>query len=103
MIGESKALILPTQWYEGFPMTIVESYSVGTPVAGSDLGNTGSLIEEGMSGWKFSADSKKELCIALTKAKTAMNGINSSYIEKYSEEKNYMQLREIYETCCNHN
>ena len=103
MIGESKALILPTQWYEGFPMTIVESDSVGTPVAGSDLGNTGSLIEEGMSGWKFAADSKKELCIALTKAKIAINGINSSYIEKYSEENNYIQLREIYETCCNHN
>ena len=27
IISESKALILPTQWYEGFPMTIVESMS----------------------------------------------------------------------------
>ena len=30
MIGESKALILPTQVYEGFPMTIAESYACGT-------------------------------------------------------------------------
>lgn len=103
MIGESKALILPTQWYEGFPMTIVESYSVGTPVIGSDLGNTGSLIEEDKSGWKFAVDSKEELVTALKKAQKATKGLESSYIEKYSEENNYMQLREIYETCCNHN
>lgn len=34
LIAESRALILPTQWYEGFPMSIVEAYSVGTPVLG---------------------------------------------------------------------
>ena len=45
----------------------------------------------------------KQLKLTLEKAKIAINGIESSYIEKYSEEKNYMQLREIYETCCNYN
>lgn len=103
IIGESKALILPTQWYEGFPMTIVESYSVGTYVLGSDLGNTGSLIEEKKSGWKFAVNSKKELCEAFEKVINAEGGLESSYIEKYSEENNYKQLRNIYETCCNHN
>ena len=39
LIAVSRALILPTQWYEGFPMTIVEAFSVGTPVICSDLGN----------------------------------------------------------------
>lgn len=103
IIGESKALILPTQWYEGFPMTIVESYSVGTPVIGSDLGNTGSLVEEGKSGWKFAADSKDQLCEALEKAKKADLELAGETIRKYSEESNYKQLRKIYEACCNHN
>ncbi|MBO4375378.1 MAG: glycosyltransferase family 4 protein [Lachnospiraceae bacterium] len=43
-IARARALILPTKWYEGFPMTITESFSVGTPVIGTDLGNTGDLI-----------------------------------------------------------
>ena len=103
IIGESKGLILPTQWYEGFPMTIVESYSVGTPVIGSNLGNTGSLIEEGKSGWKFDADSKEQLCDALRKAMETTKGLERDFVEKYSAESNYEQLREIYETCCNHN
>lgn len=46
LIANSKALVLPTQWYEGFPMSIVEAFSVGTPVICSDLGNAGSVVEE---------------------------------------------------------
>lgn len=103
MIGESKALILPTQWYEGFPMTIVESYSVGTPVIASDLGNAGSLVEEGKSGLKFQADSPKTLCEVLKKANETLSGLDKAFLNKYSEESNYEQLRKIYETCCNHN
>lgn len=103
IIGESKALILPTQWYEGFPMTIVESYSVGTPVIASNLGNAGSLVEEGKSGLKFQADSEKALCEALRSAGTSLHGLEREVIRKYSEESNYEQLRKIYETCCDHN
>lgn len=103
MISESKALILPTQWYEGFPMTIVESYAAGTPVIASNLGNAGSLVEEGVSGWKFKADSAEALTEVLKKASGDQKGLDQSYVEKYSVESNYEQLRNIYETCCNHN
>lgn len=45
IIAHSKALILPTKWYEGFPMTIAESFAVGTPVITSGIGNTGSIVD----------------------------------------------------------
>lgn len=61
LIGESRALILPTQWYEGFPMTIAEAYSRGTPVIGSNIGNVGSIINHGINGWKFNSDYPEEL------------------------------------------
>ena len=102
LIGESKALILPTQVYEGFPMTIAEAYACGTPVIGSDLGNTGSLIEEGKSGWKFLHTSEEALAKAVLTAMKSESGIENSYINKYSKEANYQQLREIYEKCCNY-
>ena len=103
IIGESKGLILPTQVYEGFPMTIAEAYASGTPVIGSDLGNTGNLIEEGKNGWKFQADSAEELAKAVKKAEAVTEGLASEFVTKYSAERNYKQLREIYEACCNHN
>ena len=53
IISESKGLILPTQWYEGFPMSILESFSCGTPVIGSNIGNVGNLIIDGINGYKF--------------------------------------------------
>ncbi len=102
VIGESKALILPTRWYEGFPMTIAEAYSLGTPVIVSDLGNSGSLIEEGKNGMKFQPDSEKSLCAAVKKMHSSFEGMERKWIEQYSEESNYEQLRKIYETCCDH-
>lgn len=38
-------------------MSIVEAFSVGTPVICSDLGNAGSVVEEGITGYKFRYDS----------------------------------------------
>ena len=95
MIGESKALILPTQVYEGFPMTIAESYACGTPVIGSDLGNTGSLIENGINGFKFAPDSPSELADAVNRITNSFTALDENVIGKYSSESNYRKLREI--------
>lgn len=96
LIGESKALILPTQVYEGFPMTIAESYACGTPVIGSDLGNTGSLIEEGISGWKFPHHSSEALAECVRKAEGFTEEFPEKIRKKYSIEENYRILKEIY-------
>lgn len=102
LIGESKALILPTQVYEGFPMTIAESFACGTPVIGSDLGNTGSLIENGKNGWKFQPKSAEELVESVKKIESLSIGLEKEMIQKYTACNNYEQLRNIYETCCNY-
>ena len=102
MIAQSKALILPTQVYESFPITILEAMSVGTPIIGSDLGNTGCLIENGKSGWKFAPKDSASLADAVRKMMTSPVVLGDDITGKYSAEKNYEQLRNIYETCCNH-
>ena len=97
MIGESKALILPTQVYEGFPMTIAEAYACGTPVIGSDLGNTGSLIEDGVSGWKFAYTSPEALADCVQKMETWNQTFPEKIRTKYSMKENYRELWQIYE------
>lgn len=99
LMGESKALVLPTQVYEGFPMTIAEAYAGGTPVIGSNLGNTGSLIEEGKSGFKFAPDSPEELAACVLKLSTLSEESLKPFQKKYTAKDNYEQLRKIYETC----
>ncbi|MFT4146059.1 MAG: glycosyltransferase family 4 protein [Mobilitalea sp.] len=96
IISISKALILPTQWYEGFPMTIIEAFSVGTPVIGSDMGNVGNIIQEGITGWKFRNNSMW----SLVEKVYAFENIIDKVLEKadqYSIESNYKILSHIYE------
>lgn len=99
LMGQSKALILPTQWYEGFPMTIVEAFSAATPVICSDLGNTGSLISDGVTGFKFPADSAEQLAQTLNQlqhAESVSEGALKTYQENFTAEANYRQLMAIY-------
>lgn len=100
LIAVSRALVLPTQWYEGFPMSIVEAFSVGTPVVCSDLGNAGSVVVEGVTGCKFEASSSKDLVRAIECLKDYEDIYCSTYTtyEKlYSEEQNYKNLVKIYQ------
>lgn len=99
LISESGALILPSIWYEGFPMTIVESYSVGTPVLGSENGNIGSLIIEGITGLKFSKTS--DIIDLVTGMKNEVIRFDRKIIKRffsnnYSPDSNYNKLMDIY-------
>ena len=102
LIANSKALILPTQWYEGFPMSLIEAFSVGTPVVCSNLGNTANIVEEARNGYKFSEKSIEELMKAIEKLDDNPNIYNTTYEvfeKKYTAEKNYSELIHIYSEC----
>ena len=101
-IARSKALILPSECWEGMPMTILESFAVGTPCVVSDLGALPEYIRCGELGEMFEAGNA-ESCAAAIKRLLS----RSDYDEicaaakheaetKYSEEANYKRLMEIY-------
>lgn len=96
LIANSKALILPTQWYEGFPVTIVEAFSVGTPVLGSDIGNVGNLIKEGITGWKFKPDNADDLISAVNGMTDITSNVLKEFNNNYTAQRNYDKLLEIY-------
>lgn len=100
IISQSDALVLPTLWYEGFPMTIVEAFSAGIPVICSDLGNSGSLIEDGVTGWKFKVGSAEGLIEAVRKRQRLNTDISCSvrrvFEDNYTPDANYRCLTDIY-------
>ncbi|MCI8333528.1 MAG: glycosyltransferase family 4 protein [Lachnospiraceae bacterium] len=97
LIKESRALILPTMCYEGQPMTILESYAAGTPVIASNIGNAGNMVEPEVTGVRFSCGDAESLrkAVMWMEEKRDWN-IRPIYEEKYTPEKNYMLLQEIY-------
>ena len=46
-------LMLPSRWYEGMPMAVLESMACGTPVVAFGLGSLNELIREGVNGFKL--------------------------------------------------
>ena len=96
IMAESLALIMPTQLYEGFPMTLVESFSCGTPVIGSDLGNVGNIIINGENGIKFKSNSVEDLIKKVNCISDMTNSSWKFYNDHFSPEKNYKVLIDIY-------
>ena len=50
LLGRARALLVPSQSYEGAPRVVLEAYAAGVPVVGSRIGGLPSLIEDGESG-----------------------------------------------------
>lgn len=99
IIAHCKALILPTQWYEGFPMNFVESFSVGTPVVCSNLGNSISIVQDGLTGYKFDPNSEEDIISAIDRIYESPQIYDSTYLvynQKYTPKANYNALCEIY-------
>ena len=99
IIAKSRYLILPTRVYEGFPMTIVEAFSEGTPVIVPDLGNAGSLVQDGVNGYKYKygyIDSLVE-CIKKSLLNSSLGeSTYKSYKDSFTDKINNAILEQIY-------
>mgnify|MGYP006273619177 CR=1 FL=1 len=50
---QSTAAVVPSIWMENSPLTIYESFAVGLPVIGSDIGGIPELVADGERGYTF--------------------------------------------------
>jgi glycosyltransferase involved in cell wall biosynthesis len=44
LVRESRAVVLPSEWYENAPMSLLEAYALGKPVIGADIGGIPELV-----------------------------------------------------------
>lgn len=63
----SKALIVPSIWYENQPYVIMEALSLGVPILVSDVGALPDMIDDGKSGFSYSGNSSEGLVTLLEK------------------------------------
>jgi len=64
-IKKSRATVLPAEWYENAPMSVLESYALGKPVIGSNIGGIPELISNDQTGWTFTSGNHQELSALL--------------------------------------
>ena len=53
--------IVPSEWYENNPLSVIESLAVGTPVIGSHIGGIPELVDHDKNGFLFEAFHEKDL------------------------------------------
>jgi len=103
-IRRARLLILPSQCYENFPMTVVEAFSCGTPVVCSRLGSMQEIVNDHANGLHFTPGEPEELARTLEWAWSNPQRIREmgraarcDFEQKYTAEQNYQALMAIYQ------
>jgi len=104
LMKNARFLVFPSTWYEGFPMTIAESFACGLPVLASDLGAMKEIIIDHYSGLLFkpgdSEDLKEKVSFLWNNIKAIKfmsNNARNEYEIKYSADQKYKLLLKIYD------
>jgi glycosyltransferase involved in cell wall biosynthesis len=105
LMKECRALIFPSIWYEGLPLTIIEGFATGTPLIASDLGAMSEMIQSGLNGLLFQAGSIEHLRATVHQFNSIVSngddsmyhGARKTYLEKYHPEKCYAEIMNIYD------
>lgn len=99
IIEGAKFMVLPSEWSENNPLTVIESQSLGTPVLGARIGGIPELIEEKISGMTFESrnveDLKKKIEL-MWDASFDYKAIAANAVKRYSSEAYYEQLMKYY-------
>lgn len=64
-IRGARAMVLPSEWYENAPMSVLESYALERPVLGADIGGIPELIRDGRTGGIFKSGDVESLAACL--------------------------------------
>jgi glycosyltransferase involved in cell wall biosynthesis len=106
VISHAKALVLPSEWYENAPISVLEAYASGVPVIGADVGGIPEMIENGKTGLIFASESVSSLTQALSNFEQLSQGeilalgaaARSMAESHYSRKQHTERSLQLYET-----
>ena len=61
ILRNALCLVMPSEWYENFPVTALEAFMASKPIVAARLGGLPYIVEEGKSGLLFEAGNVGEL------------------------------------------
>ena len=103
IIKNSKVVVLPSEWYENFPFSIMETMAAGKPVICSNIGGLPELVTDKVDGFLFKSGNHKELAEKieiLFNDEQLYNSFSMNAYEnakkKYDAEHHYGKLFDLY-------
>jgi glycosyltransferase involved in cell wall biosynthesis len=109
LLRDAALLIMPTECYENFPLTVLEAFATGAPVLASRIGSVTELVREGETGLQFRAGDPEDLAEKLDWAlhhphrmREMAASAHAEYETRYSAGENYRRLSDIYSLAARH-
>ncbi|MCU1260345.1 MAG: kanE 3 [Bryobacterales bacterium] len=103
LLGRAVFVVIPSEWYEGAPMAVLEAFARGTPVIASNLGGLASMINHGSTGLHFrpgnADDLSQRVCYLWSDpdCRSRMRvAARLEYEAKYTAAANYRMTNSIY-------
>jgi glycosyltransferase involved in cell wall biosynthesis len=104
-VRRSSCVVVPSEWYENCPMSILEALAYGKPVIGAAIGGIPELIEDKSDGLIFESGNAEDLAdkmnyvAALTSLELEQMGrTGRQKIERlYNAERHYESLISLYQ------
>ncbi len=102
---KSMFIVVPSMWYEMFPMTVLEAYSCGLPVLASRIGGLAEIVEEGGTGLLFERGDLSSLIGAirvLVESPKLCEVLGAKardrWLASYSPQVGYEELMRVYDS-----
>lgn len=98
LLSKARFSVIPSEWYENNPLSVIESLCAGTPVVGAAIGGITELIK-GCNGTIFTSGSSEALADAIKKQwQSAPDhaAIQLQAIESFSPQTHYSRLQTLY-------
>jgi glycosyltransferase involved in cell wall biosynthesis len=103
LLRNSLCLVLPSEWYENFPVTALEAFMAAKPVVATRMGGLPYIVEDGQSGLLFESGKVDELAekvqrLADDPAGAVRMGARARHLSetKYGPEQGYSNLMNIF-------
>lgn len=95
LLSRAQASVVPSQWYENNPLSVIESLCAGTPVLGTRIGGIPELINE-TSGIVCDSTQLEQGIKQLMETPWQHDAIAQEAQQRFSSTRHYQQLMTIY-------
>jgi glycosyltransferase involved in cell wall biosynthesis len=102
-VSLAKLLIVPSVWFEGFPIVLQDAFATGTPAAVSDIGSLPTIVQDGVNGLVFRANDPAAIAQLLGRIWNDQEllsrlsiGARANFESHYTEDINHKRLLDIY-------
>lgn len=105
LLGNARAMLQASEWYEGLPMTLIEAFACGVPVIASRIGAPSLIVRDGVTGLHFMPGDPDDLARVIAQfqalpadgARQLGDNARAEFEAHYTPEQNYTRLMAIYD------